>query len=492
MRISVPARVAAVLLIALSCFAYFPLSATAVSASSADTPIPLVISGGMQTVSEKVCFSQSCTPASGYYIDSQSITLDKGYDVPELLSLNPEHIIDLKWTIKDTTSCQNLGTDPCPTSGLRYPGLDCVTSDGQPTDVCGGPGWEYGPLSWNRALDCPTVTDQFVSLKPGQSITICTSSDLFPQESASMASYLLGYDAGTIAPGAKFTAHWPISDPWNPGTGEPAPFKYKSTSCPSRDAKWTGHTPPTCADSGPFRRVYSRPGYSGAVVTVALPSVQSDVPPTLPVLPGSKEKQGKAQAGYAYLEAWDSKGGSYEFGLQYNEAANNYSIYSRGTNSAGKYYCTYDALVSAGRNIKLSVYAYPHGHSGTPQCGQVSPCKNGKPCLVEEETDLSTRKAFEVAFSEPDWNGNTLTFARVTSIAQNTDAADPGNIFNDGAIFGPIKWSAAELATVTDNVNHTKPWTKGGEQSWPDDPTRIIVLKPSGLTGETDVIYLRP
>jgi hypothetical protein len=84
-------------------------------------------------------------------------------------------------------------------------------------------------------------------------------------------------------------------------------------------------------------------------------------------------------------------------------------------------------------------------------------------------------------------------FARMTTIAQKAAAGNPGNIFDDGAIFGPITWSNGVLAKAESGVIKASTWRTGGTQSWPSDPSRIQVIPGSnGLAGETDIIDLYP
>jgi hypothetical protein len=72
-------------------------------------------------------------------------------------------------------------------------------------------------------------------------------------------------------------------------------------------------------------------------------------------------------------------------------------------------------------------------------------------------------------------------------------AGSPGDIFDDGADFGPITWSSPQLTRAAGTQPIT--WAEAGHtQSWPDDSTRVIIThraKPAGAS-EADEIYLHP
>jgi len=471
----------------LAAIACSPVTASAAAAPHA--PRQLVIAGGTQRPTETQCYSSNCAPSAGYIVDSEEIKIDGGRDVP-LPGLSPMHRIDVKWTIKNTTRCVNLGTDPCPSTGLRYPGLACVNAKGKPQIVCGSPGWDWSGLSDDRGLECPSFKTDNVALKPGQSVTICTSSLLFPQEVASVLSYSLGYDPPTVLDTSHITVYWSVTDPWNPRTAKSVPIKYKHWKCTrEQEKKWSGDDPPACTSTGAFRRVYSGRGYFGAAATVTLPVTESDLAEKIP-----NEHQLKKQVGYIYLEGWAKPGATnYEFGLEYNEDANNYTLYSHGP---GKWWNPAGAdkgiRFTAGDKMRLSMYAYPPGSAANSQWPQGQGCDNHDACLVVRAQDLTTRKVIVQGFNAPGWSGNRLIFARMTSIAQEAVGHQPGDIFNDGAIFGPVHWSDAELARLSGGKVHAAPWAGGRQQDWPDDPTRVIVYNRDGQLSETDILDLHP
>jgi hypothetical protein len=450
-------------------------------------PVELTIAGGGQTVSQTIHLS----PAA-YIVDSQEVELTGGYDVP---LGNGWHDIDLKWSIISKLRCHDLGQDVCAANGLRFPNLACVLADGQ-QPMCGAPGWDMGPPQRDPGLRCPAHPNPPAHFTAaGQKVTICTTSLLGNTQAATVLTYFMGYDNGSVDHKTEqLRATWELSDPWNLHAGKPAPLDYRSDHCES-PKKWRGKMPPTCAAkkySGPFRRVYSAPGYFGASAKVTLPSAPSDVPP-------ARRPQLTSQAGYLYLEAWNGYGEqaqSFEVGLVYHDGdkygTNVYSLYwsvGRGVQTGGLY-------VPAGHQVRLAMYAYPAGHARDPDWPVPVPgCATVKACLILRAQDLTTRRViFDRAVRADGWQGNHMMFARVTSIAQTPGPGKDmdGNVFKDGAVFGPIHWWDAELATLTPDQIKAAPWSTGGGQDWSADPTRIRVSGRQGLHAESDTIYLHP
>jgi hypothetical protein len=475
-------QIAAVVLVAASGVAFSPAAATA--SSSASTPLRIQIAPGQQTPTETRYLSSNYDPAKGYIIDRQAVTLEAGYDLPEpgLLS----HRIDLKWKIKNTIKCVDLGSDVCPDATLRYAGLECVDSKGRPDIVCGGPGWDWTGLSDDKPLRCPSYKSTLVALKPGQSFTICTSSQLFDQEAASGASYSLGYDVPYVKDFSHITVHWTLADPWDALKGKPAPIGHRHWTCAHPD-RWSENTPPGCTDTGAFRRVFSGPGIFGATAIAQLPATESDVSPEVP-------GELKNQAGYIYLEGWAGPGSTnVEFGFQYNQETNNYTLYSRGP---GFYWNPGGAdkgiRFKAGDRVRLTMSAYPIGHLRDPHWPAVAGCADKKACLVVRMEDLTTGTVIEHAFEVAGWHGNRQIFARMTSIAQGATPPLLGNIFDDGAIFGPIRWTRAQLSEMSASGVQASDWAGGGDQDWPDDSSRVIVANRSGQASETDILDLHP
>jgi hypothetical protein len=465
-------------------------SATAPSTASAvPAPVKLIITGDPQTVSEINGVS-----STNYILDSQRVTLDGGYDVP---LGDGYHDIDLMWTITSEIGCAHSGSAVCQAGVLRYPNTDCALATGQPTPVCGGPGWVYSQPQNDRELKCPVPPKVPASFThAGQKVTICTSSLLFGNETATGMAYFMGYDVGYEAKSPHhLTAAWGITDPWNPVTGKPV-RTYRSTPCKSPGDKWHGDVPPACAEvtaSGPFRRVFSKPGYFGVKAKITLPPAgDNDVAPTLYDLP-----QLRSQAGYAYLEAWLGSGPNApvrEFGLVYHQVgpyAGQYSLYySPGT--------TPRVLFPSGGTVTLQMYTDP-GSRANAQWPASDPsfphgsCAHPGGCVILRATENGVVKFF-IAVDAKSWAGDKLMFARVTSIAQSVriPANTNGNYFDDGALFGPVTWSA-QLARLSKSGITTPPWAPGDGQSWPDTPSVIRVAGrsgPHGLAGERDAIDL--
>lgn len=262
---------------------------------------------------------------------------------------------------------------------------------------------------------------------------------------------------------------------------------------------WTGNAPPPCSPPGalgPFRRVYSNPGYNGE-------EVQSMLPKNNPGLPSGST----AITGYAYLEGWPGAGTSNsEFGLQFSPKYNWYLPYIHGSGPNAPFLAAESPFKNyafpAGDPILLRISAGPAlAISGFPPTALA----NGVPypatctikqCIFGEAIDLSrecnpsvTLCSAGLAENATGWNlTDCCIFARVTSIAEENDPD-----FNDQSIFSMV-WQSAELLTLTSGSPTGEkwsyaPWSGGGSQDWPNDPSKIIVTGKTA-TGEADKIDL--
>lgn len=301
-------------------------------------------------------------------------------------------------------------------------------------------------------------------------------------------------NTGVTVTGAK--ASIGFTDPSANGQWRIVDREYEPQPC-DRANRWSGPhdtIPPACDPSGAYRRVYSTPGYFGAVATITLPAAPSNVPLTLPSLPSMRK-----QAGYAYLEAFVNPGPdntAYEFGLMYHQDDNNYSLYARGPHfgpGPKDTIWTHGILINAGDTVTLSISPYPATDPNSNIPWPVGTCQSKNACMVAVAFDHSTHRTYTEGFRAAGWSASgSKVFARMTSIAQDMTPGSPGAIFNDGADFGPITWSSAQLTHLAGNSIKPTAWADDGHtQSWPDDDSRVIVTHPSGAN-EADEIYFHP
>ena len=259
--------------------------------------------------------------------------------------------------------------------------------------------------------------------------------------------------------------------------------------------KFVNVVPPSCTDTGEFRRAYSGPGYSYAFARVTLPADN----------PGMKNISGSnGDAGFIYLEGWPlaNKTLPSEFGFQYSAANNWYTPYYRTASPKGYQYATLSlnkfVHYAPGQTVSFgfgtdTIDNQPYLHVavlgklrvGTGLCTIIGSVAQTDNCMAHGH------------FPDANWSGSKCCiFGRMTTIAQS----NPFDAYYDGADFGPIAWSDAELAatppspapssTVLPIAGNQSPWTQGGEpQDWPPDQFKVVGTDVSA-TGETDTIDL--
>jgi hypothetical protein len=245
-----------------------------------------------------------------------------------------------------------------------------------------------------------------------------------------------------------------------------------SSTC-ANPSIWAGNAPPPCDNNGAFRRVYSGLSYNEASASVVLPVVT-----TMPT--GSPPHDG--DTGAAFIESWPGVGSAGSaVGLLYNASQRWYTFYMR--SSSGQSY-TSPLHYRAGDTVTIYADAwdaFPY-YPGT-LCTKI-PCIDG---AVKDITPGCVASGSYVCESEYLINDagytahNCCVFARTTKIQQS-----PANIFNDGARFGALKWSNAQLCRIG---SACAAWVSAGAQDWPNDTSRVEVSGQSA-TGETDTILL--
>jgi predicted small lipoprotein YifL len=274
-------------------------------------------------------------------------------------------------------------------------------------------------------------------------------------------------------------------------TNAAAPAPTPTLNCKT----FEGDVPPPCTDTGPFRRVFSGPGYSYALANITLPA-SNPMPtaePSSSTDPDPKPLDG--DTGYVYFEGWSDStpdAGNSEFGLQYSAKNKNYSVYMKTYSPALTFIVStvrfaWDTPVTLaiagyviGNNDYLHVAALGTPDGACPTADYTTP--QGKLCLVHAHAQ------------DAKWSPNgCCIMARMTTIGQTTTHG-----FYDGAGFGPIKWSGVELAKVAPTPKPTStvvpfatesPWVTAGTQNWPPLQDKVVAsgVKPNG---ETDTIRL--
>jgi len=233
--------------------------------------------------------------------------------------------------------------------------------------------------------------------------------------------------------------------------------------CPSLPP-WNGiGPPPYCDNNGAFRRAYSNnSGYFGVAGNIGLPTVGPS-----PLPPPNVQSQP-----YVFYEAWPLTQpiAQAEVGLIYSSAHNNYTPYI----STPDAYWADTNRFTAGQVVSVAVWA------GMLCClaGNLTPAM--EMYIIGSTTSNPGYPTFDCCGPNPPAAAsnygatNCCIWARMTAIAQAKQ-----NAFEDGMIFGPVSW---QLQTVCNYpVGCYRPvypdfyWPLGGYQSWPNDPSKIIV-----------------
>lgn len=244
--------------------------------------------------------------------------------------------------------------------------------------------------------------------------------------------------------------------------------------CPN-PTQWNGDEPPTCDNSGPFRRVYYATSGGGSAENV----VGSDSSETMPINGGN---QIGADTGYIYWEGWPgAKTSNSEGGLIFytNCPAPYCSV------PYAAHYLAYLARPRASASFNYGHNFYNPGDimqmfiSPASSCVPYSP-----PCIAVSIIDITCggighSNCFDSwALPDNEWEGaNCCIYARMTTIAQNPPNDD---IFDDGEAFGTVLWGQVY-------INGGAP--PAGSIDWPNDTTKIIVNDVYPY-GETDFIDL--
>jgi hypothetical protein len=267
-----------------------------------------------------------------------------------------------------------------------------------------------------------------------------------------------------------------------------APSPLATMNC----STFQGSVPPPCTNTGPFRRVYSAPGYSFTLANLTLPAKISTMPTAAP---GSKVPI-DGDTGFIYFEGWvtsNPNGGNSEFGFQYSALHNWYSVYYK--TYSPKYQLIFQRFHWVpGSVVTFAIAGYAVSGQNNLHVALIGTTQ--ETCTVTVGTTPTGHLCLAHGHS-PDagWTPSTCCImARMTTIGQTVS-----NAFYDGSAFGPIRWSGAELAprapapapgsTTLPLTGSEPPWSGGGSQNWPPQLNKIVVTG-AGATGETDTVDL--
>lgn len=235
--------------------------------------------------------------------------------------------------------------------------------------------------------------------------------------------------------------------------------------------------------TGPYRRVYSNPGFSFAEGMFTLPCGDTNLQP------GPQS----AETGYVYTGGFSDGGDQIDAGLQYSAYSGNYSMYMSRLNANGPP-MTADEF-NCGQNVQVAFYV---SSAGQPVLN-VEGTFNGQPNYSYTFTDGTVTPADGWS-----WNGGQMIMKRMTSIAQDVQTFTDGSFFAYGGTFdvpsnapqmGLYSWS---IGTSYDpsTVNPGQTWTElnGTGQKWPADDSKVQTALYSNGVGwdEIEGIYLHP
>jgi hypothetical protein len=253
-----------------------------------------------------------------------------------------------------------------------------------------------------------------------------------------------------------------------------------------------GAVPPPCTSTGPFRRVYSAPGYSFTLANLTLPAEIKTMPTAAP---GAKNPI-NGDTGFIYFEGWvtsNPNGGNSEFGFQYSALHNWYSVYYK--TYSPKYQVIYEHYHWVpGTVVTFAIAGYAVNGQNNLHVALIGTTQ--ETCALTPLTTPTGHLCLAHGHS-PDagWAPSSCCImARMTTIGQTAV-----NAFYDGSAFGPIQWSGVELApaaptpapgtTTLPLTGKEPPWSGGSAQNWPPQLNKIVVSGQSA-TGETDTISL--
>jgi hypothetical protein len=281
-------------------------------------------------------------------------------------------------------------------------------------------------------------------------------------------------------------SHWyrPKAIPNRPGyfrlnDGEVMRMPPDDSSAPNGGSceRFSGDVPPSCTTTGAFRRMFSKPGMS--YITNGLGPVASNTH-AMPRGPSGPQ-------GYYYLEGWplaNLNGPNTEGGLQYS-AANNWLVpYEKvpsATNAAVRelWVGTKRFLVNPAPIICLIA-------STSRTSSFAEDCPKNQTCAVV----LIAGSCAGAKYNCNEWNDlpdagwsvkQCCVLASMMTIAESSDA------FSNGDLLGP---TLQTVGACTSDETACSSLGMAGAQSFPNDPTRIVVQSFGGLGQEMDSIDL--
>lgn len=206
-------------------------------------------------------------------------------------------------------------------------------------------------------------------------------------------------------------------------------------------------------NTGPYRRVWSTPGFSWMSATVYLPS-KATVPPEVGI--------GAAQVGdtcFVYAGGWGSAGQAVDAGFQYSNTYDNWALFLKYQGLPEKVLSP-DIRFLGGSSVQLTFEIPNDDELLLTATGQRNDGQSGPLSLHLSAAD-----------GVGGWSaaGGAQILKRMTSIGQNVQS------FSTGSFLTNVEWSTVQIGTSAANAI---PWLSaqtGGQCMYPNDGTTVTV-----------------
>jgi hypothetical protein len=268
---------------------------------------------------------------------------------------------------------------------------------------------------------------------------------------------------------------------------------------------------PDGGNTGAFRRVYSKPGYSYLSATVYLPpnvgkeesnkvGVYEEIIPS-----ASPGKDNRKDVAYVYLGGWGGKNsagnwiGAVDAGFQHSKVHNNWSLFIKAKGLVDAKGRPIEQISPEGENTRLNPGEVEIGMEVLPQQQLTVKARN------TQGNDTGWKIVTAQLPSDQGWKGQQI-LKRMTSLAKchkcdpkkPNDPKDPCHKcvpedLNSGSFISGVKWSNIRIGTSEENA---QPWTDavtGGYRNFHSEKIRIRCTEQDrdNLLSHTDSIVLK-